>query len=49
MEETVTISKKEYDELLEESKKLSALESWGVDNWSGYDEAMRDLRENEEY
>lgn len=25
------------------NRKLDALESMGVDNWEGYDEAMRDL------
>ena len=39
MEETVTISKKEYESLLEDSKKLTALENAGVDNWEGFDEA----------
>ena len=35
MEETVTISKTEYDQLLDDSLKLSCLESCGVDNWQG--------------
>ena len=44
-EETITISKKEYESLLQDSKKLSALEGAGVDNWQGYDEAMELIRE----
>lgn len=47
MEETITISKKEYESLLEDSKKLQALEGAGVDNWQGYDYAMELLREME--
>lgn len=35
-EEMVTITKKEYDELVEDSKFLMALEAAGVDNWEGY-------------
>jgi hypothetical protein len=44
--ETVTIAKDEYESLLKDSSKLSALEAWGVDNWCGYEEAMRSLRED---
>lgn len=28
--------------------KLDALETYGVDNWEGYDEAMRSLEEDED-
>jgi hypothetical protein len=38
--ETVTISKKEYDALVNDQRKLDALEACGVDNWQGWDEAM---------
>ena len=41
MEETVTISKRLYHELLEYSEKLNALEFMGVEDWHGYAEAMR--------
>lgn len=44
-EETVTISKSEYDDLLEKSDWLNALECAGVDNWCGYEEAQKLLRE----
>lgn len=48
MHETVTISKAEYDRLLEESVWLSALDAAGVDNWEGVDEARTILREWQE-
>jgi len=48
MEETVTISKKEYESLLEDSEKLSALEAAGVDNWEGYDNAMEMMEDMED-
>ncbi|MBY6111174.1 YqaJ viral recombinase family protein [Halomonas sp. DP1Y21-3] len=41
---TVTISRKEYEALLAARDKLDALEAAGVDNWSGYDDAMEHLR-----
>ena len=40
MDEMITITVKEYEELLDQQAKLNALESTGVDNWDGYDEAM---------
>lgn len=40
-EETVTITKKEYEHLLERSEKLSKLEIAGVDNWCNYEYAMK--------
>lgn len=47
MEETITISKKEYQSLKDDSRRLTALESAGVDNWQGFDEAMEILSEME--
>ena len=41
--ETVTISRAEYDQLLADQAKLRALEAMGVDNWSGYSDAMEQL------
>lgn len=35
--EMVTITKKEYESLKEDSKWLEALQRAGVDNWEGYD------------
>lgn len=40
MEETITISKKLYEKLLQDRKTLRALEAAGVDNWEGYSEAF---------
>ena len=51
-QDTVTISKKEYDELVNDSSFLFALQAAGVDNWEGYDEAIRiqneEIEEDEE-
>lgn len=47
IEEVITITKKEYESLLKDSKWLRALENAGVDNWEGYDYA-RELYDNEE-
>ena len=44
----VTISADQYEQLLEDSARLSALRAAGVDNWEGYDYAMEILREWEE-
>jgi hypothetical protein len=38
--EMVQISKEEYEQLLEQQAKLTALEVAGVDNWDGYAIAM---------
>lgn len=46
-EETITITKKEYISLLEDSKWLQCLENTGVDNWDGYDYARELQREQE--
>ena len=42
-QEMVTITKKEQDQLNEDSEWLGYLEAAGVDNWEGFDYA-RDLR-----
>lgn len=39
-QETITIPKKRYRELLEAEKTLYKLEAMGVDNWEGYSEAL---------
>lgn len=41
--ETVTITKEEYKDLLESQALLDALESYGVDNWSGYSDAVAEF------
>jgi hypothetical protein len=39
-QKTVTISEQEYKTLIDRDRWLSALESAGVDNWEGIEEAM---------
>lgn len=39
-EETVTISKRQYESLLDDQKWRLALESGGVDNWEWYGESL---------
>ena len=39
----MTITKLEYEELLEESEFLAALRAAGVDNWVGYEFALESL------
>jgi len=43
LEETVTISKTEYDRLIHASKMLEALEKGGVDNWDWYSESLNEF------
>ena len=45
MEEMVTITKKEYEEIKEEAEIYRALRAVGVDNWDGWDFAMDLLEE----
>lgn len=42
MEEKVTISRREYEQLLDDSKKLTCLEAGGVDNWQWYQESLQE-------
>lgn len=44
-QETVTITKQEYEHLLEYAEKFSCLEAHGVDNWGGYGDAMQEYYE----
>ena len=46
-EETITIKKSDYDELVENTKKLEALDACGGDNWEGYNEALEYLEDME--
>jgi len=41
-EKMVTITEKEYNSLLKSADTLDRLEVYGVDNWSGYSDAMSD-------
>lgn len=43
-----TISKKEYEELKDRNRKLSALEAGGVDNWEWYSESLSQYYDEEE-
>lgn len=47
-EETITIKKSEYDQLVEDQKWLGCLAAAGVDNWEGYDYAIELLNANNE-
>jgi hypothetical protein len=40
--DTVAVERDQLDRLEKASRKLARLEGAGVDNWEGYDEAMRD-------
>ena len=40
MKETITITEEEYSRLKSDSEFLQALQSVGVDNWSGYEDAQ---------
>ena len=44
--ETVTISKAEYARLSDEAARMDALREAGVDNWQGWDDAMKIYRES---
>jgi len=41
-DDKVTISVEHYEELLRAQKRLSALESGGVDNWEWYHESLKE-------
>jgi hypothetical protein len=43
--ETVNISKKEYESLLDDSLFLNCLRRAGVDNWQGWDDACEEYHE----
>jgi hypothetical protein len=43
-----TISKEEYEELLDRDRKLTALENGGVDNWEWYDESLAQFYADDE-
>lgn len=45
--ETVTITKEEYEDLLDAAFELQCLQGAGVDNWEGYDYAMQEYRKGD--
>jgi hypothetical protein len=42
MGDTVILTKREYQSMQKRLDKLDRLEAYGVDNWSGYSDAMCD-------
>jgi hypothetical protein len=46
MDETVTIKKSEYENLLSRSQWLAYLSDAGVDNWQGFSHAADNARAN---
>jgi hypothetical protein len=44
-DEMVTIPVKEYEELINNDKRLDSLISCGVDNWAGWDDACQYCKE----
>lgn len=47
-EEMISITKKEYDQLVKDSEWLSCLEQAGVDNWEGIEMAYEIETENKD-
>lgn len=48
MSDLVTITKKQYESLLQDRKWRTCVEAAGVDNWQGYDLAMTYLYGSED-
>ena len=49
-DQNITISRKEYEELMDDSLILNCLRNGGVDNWEWYGTAMEEyhsIKENE--
>jgi hypothetical protein len=46
--ETITIPKKEYEEMVRDQEFLRALEAAGINNWEGYGVAQ-DIRDGKEW
>ena len=47
-DETITITRKEYDELQDDALLLNRLRYAGVDNWQGWDYAIEAYQEAQE-
>ena len=39
----IRITREEYDKLLSDQRMLEILQVFGVDNWEGYDHALREF------
>lgn len=48
IEEIVTITAEEYEDLLDAQRWMAALEAAGVDDWEGYEYAQDIYREGED-
>lgn len=48
MEETITITKEEYESLLDSQHLLTCLQNAGVDNWDGYGYALEEYNSDED-
>lgn len=46
MEEMITITRKEYDDLKGDAMRVRYLEGTGVDNWQGYEYAYEAWKED---
>lgn len=46
--EIITITRAEYESLLDADHELSVFYANGVDNWEGYDEALKQFHEERE-
>ncbi|WP_205763018.1 hypothetical protein [Aneurinibacillus aneurinilyticus] len=46
--ETVTITREEYERLLDSAEFLNCLEACGVDNWCGYSDAYEMFEKGED-
>lgn len=44
IEDTITITRERYEELLKAETFLECLEGIGVDNWQGYDLALEEFQ-----
>ena len=49
MNEMITVSRKEYDQLIEDSIFLEHLHANGVDNWEGYSRPDEDEDDDYDY
>jgi hypothetical protein len=47
-DEFIMVPVAKYEEMKRLIDKLDALESWGVDNWEGYDNAMQELHKDDD-
>jgi len=47
-QETITVNKRYYEELVRDARKLALLEANGVDNWDGYECIFEDDDEDSE-